>query len=209
MKETIMMYSVEQVDADSINLETHNFENYKLVINDQLFFDTLLMLIRGETISYSSMKKKKCSQREKNIETEISKLESDLSHTEYENNILEELEYKKACLEDIRKQKIDEAKLRSKLKWIEYGEKPSKFFLNLEKQNFVNRQIKKLIDDKGNVIKDKDILSETSTFYSNLYIKNPEEDFNWNALDNFQVPKLNANLRNSLEGPLSMEKFST
>ena len=66
--------------------------------------------------------------------------------------------------------------------------------------------MKKLIDDKGNVIKDKDILSETSTFYSNLYKKNQEEDFNWNALDNFQVPKLNANLRNSLEGPLSMEE---
>ena len=40
IKETIMMYSVEQLDADSINFETHNFENYKSVINDQLFFDT-------------------------------------------------------------------------------------------------------------------------------------------------------------------------
>ena len=31
--------------------------------------------------------------------------------------------------------------------------------------------MKKLIDDKGNVIKDKEILSETSHFYSNLYKK--------------------------------------
>ena len=140
------------------------------------------------------------------LETEISKLESDLSNTEYEKNILEELEHKKGRLEDLRKQKIDEAMLRSKLKWIEFGEKPSKFFLNLEKQNFVNRQMKKLIDDKGNVIKDKDVLSETSHFYSNLNKKIQEEDFDWNALDNLQVPKLNANLRDSLEGPLSMEE---
>ena len=184
-----MTYSVEQLDADSINFETHNFENYKFVINDQLFFDTLLTIIRGETISYSSMKKKKCSQSEKKFKTEIRKLESNLSNTEYEKNILEELEYKKACLEDLRKQKIDEAMLRSKLKWIEFGEKPSKFFLTLEKLNFVNRQMKKLIDDKGNVIKDKDVLSETSHFYSTLYKKIQEEDFDWNALDNLQVPK--------------------
>ena len=97
--------------------------------------------------------------------------------------------------------------LRSKLKWIEFGGKPSKFFLNLEKLNFVfNRHMKKLIDDKGNVIKDKDVLSETSHFYSTLYKKIQEEDFDWNALDNMPVPKLNANLRNSLEGPLSMEE---
>ena len=101
--------------------------------------------------------------------------------------------------------RYDEAMLRSKLKWIEFGEKQSKF-LNLEKLNFVNRQMKKLIDDKGNVIKDKDVLSETSHFYSNLYKKIQEEDFDWNALDNLQVPKLNANLRDSLEGPLSMEE---
>ena len=71
------------------------------------------------------MKKKKCSQSEEKLGTEISKLESDLSNTEYEKNILEELEYKKACLGDLRKQKIDEAMLRSKLKWIEFGETPS------------------------------------------------------------------------------------
>ena len=63
-----------------------------------------------------------------------------------------------------------------------------------------------MIDDEGNIIKNKDILSETSNFYSNLYKKIQEEDFNWNALDNMQVPKLNANLRNSLEGPLLMEE---
>ena len=30
-----MMYSVKQLDAESIDFQTHNFDNYKLVINDQ------------------------------------------------------------------------------------------------------------------------------------------------------------------------------
>ena len=47
-----------------------------------------------------------------------------------EKNILEELKYTKACLEDLRKQKIDEALLRSKLNWMEFGEKTSIFLFS-------------------------------------------------------------------------------
>ena len=59
IKETIKMYLVDEIDADSICFETHNFENHKLIINDQLFFDTLLTMIRGETISYTAMRNSK------------------------------------------------------------------------------------------------------------------------------------------------------
>ena len=58
------MYSADKLD-DVSNFETHDFENHRFVINDQLLFDTLLMSIRGETISYSSMKKRKLIEIEK------------------------------------------------------------------------------------------------------------------------------------------------
>ena len=207
IKETIKMYSDEEFDADSICFETHNFENHKLIINDQLFFDTLLTMIRGETISYTSMRNKTFIQSEKKLETDIQKLERDLSNTVNEKNILEELEYKKASLEDLRKQKINDAMLRSKLNWMEFGEKPSKFFLNLQKQNFVNRQMKKLVDDKGKLIQDKSILIETYNFYSKLYQKkNQVEAVDWNDLAHLNVPKLNTQLKDSLEGPLLMDE---
>ena len=50
------------------NLTHGNISNKEIQfnINDQLFLETLLMMIRGNTIKYSSEKKKKYKKRKKN-----------------------------------------------------------------------------------------------------------------------------------------------
>ena len=63
--------------------------------------------------------------------------------------------------------------IRSKTQWVEEGEKPSKFFINLETKNYVNKTIPKLIDQSGNIIENqKQILNEAKNYYKNLYSKN-------------------------------------
>ena len=130
--ETINRYSTEETDLNLNNFEKHDFKNQKFVIDDQLLCDTLLVLIRGETISFSSMKKKKFIDVEKKMEEEIIRLEKDLESKD--KDMLEVLESKRNTLEELRKEKVNGILLRSKLKWVEFGEKPSKFFLNLEKK---------------------------------------------------------------------------
>ena len=50
------------------------------------------------------------------------------------------------------------------------NEKPSKFFLNLEKQNQVNREIRQLSTENSDTLhKQEDITKEIFNFYSNLY----------------------------------------
>ena len=93
------------------------------------------MVIRGETISYSSMKKKKVIDVEKKLENDINNLEQSINTRQDKDTVLEKFEYKKNSLETLRKEKMDGELLRSKLKWMEFGEKPSNFFLNLEKRN--------------------------------------------------------------------------
>jgi hypothetical protein len=46
---------------------------------------------------------------------------------------------------------------RNKLKWIEQGENPTKYFLSLGKRNYVNKTVSKLITDEGIVTSQKDI----------------------------------------------------
>jgi len=118
------------------------------------------------------------------------------------------LEDKKNSLEDLRKQKVEDAILRSKLEWMEFGEKPSKFFLNLEKQNRINRQIKTLIDDQGNIILNENVPFEIHRFYSKLYKHKPVSDFDWDILKLRTIPKLNAQMKDSLEGPLLIDEIS-
>ncbi len=44
--------------------------------------------------------------------------------------------------------------LRSKARWVAEGEKISKYFSNLEKRHHVSKQMIKLIDAKGEKIKE-------------------------------------------------------
>ena len=59
---------------------------------------------------------------------------------------------------------------RAKLQWVEQGEKNTKYFLNLEKQNYNLKYIKKLITNETTAfIKPNEILEEERQFYRNLY----------------------------------------
>ena len=211
--ETIQTYSKEEVDLRMDNFENYDFKNHEFVIDDQLLCDTLLMLIRGETISFSSMKKKQTIEAEKKLEEEILKLEKESLDTEEKQKILEELDSKHNRLEEFRKDKIKGILLRSALNWAEFGEKPSKFFLNLEKQKvinrYVNRRIYKLKDISENVIQDqKGIMTEIFKFFSNLYKKRSNKNVDWSKLIHSDVPKLDQHMKQSLEGPLTLDEIT-
>ena len=56
-------------------------DQVQFMINEQLFFETLLMEIRGKSNSYSSYKKKETEKREKELISKIKLLEANLSQT--------------------------------------------------------------------------------------------------------------------------------
>ena len=75
-----------------------------------------------------------------------------------------------AKLEKVSNKTIKGTILRSKARWYENGEKNSKYFLNLEKRNFLRRKISKLKLSSGEETDDaKTILEEEKTFYKSLY----------------------------------------
>ena len=96
-------------------------------INDQLFLDTLLMEIRGQTISYSSYNKKQNHKKEKQLADDIQKLEQNL--TEDKTQLLENL---KLELEELRQIKVKGAVIHSRATNLLDGEKPTEYFCFLE-----------------------------------------------------------------------------
>ena len=48
--------------------------------------------------------------------------------------------------------KGEAAKFRSKCLWVEQGERPTKYFFNLEKRNYNKRVISGLEDENGKVV---------------------------------------------------------
>ena len=70
MKDTIQ----EVLDTYKTNDE-QDISNIEFTINNLLFLETLLMIIRGNTIPFSSFNKKKNTEKENKLEADIKKLE--------------------------------------------------------------------------------------------------------------------------------------
>ena len=145
-------------------IQTNNYNDLQFTISDQLFLEILLTEIRGKTISYSAYKKKQKLLRERKLQEEIIELEKSPEIN------LNEIEEKKLELQNIRKEKIQGIMIRARVRWAEEGEKPSKYFCNLESRNYINKTIFKITKDDGSVInKQEEILKEIQSFYKELY----------------------------------------
>ena len=60
--------------------------------------------------------------------------------------------------------------IRSRARWIEEGEKPSKYFCNLESRNYLNKTIKKVqLDDSRTIYNQSEILDNVKLFYETLF----------------------------------------
>ena len=103
-----------------------------------------------------------------NLENRIKTLEKSLKNEEDFNayNLC------KLELENIYDKKAEGAKLCSKCEWYQHGEKPTKFFLNLEKQKAINTTVRHLIDDGKDITDLKEINASICKFYKNLFKKN-------------------------------------
>ena len=102
-------------------------------------------MIRGETIKYSSRKKKEKEKLQKQLEEEIAKLEKSMSEESVKFTVKNStlLEEKKNRLSELRENIIEGVMMRSRCRYEELGEKPTSYFLNLEKLNFTNKVITK------------------------------------------------------------------
>ena len=136
-------------------------------------------MIRGETIKYSSYKKKQITEQEMTLEREIKQLEEQVQNNLNDISMDEILllNDKKEKLEEIRKIKMDGVMLRSRCRYEDLGENPTKYFLNLENRNYQDKVINHLIDENGEEIyKTKDILEAQKSYYKNLYDETIEVD---------------------------------
>lgn len=189
---------------NSENITVIPNEEICFTIHDQLFFETLLMEIRGKTISFATHVKRQENLREKEIERELKKRE--IENVIAEDKI-EETELLKTELEEIRQKRIEGISIRSRSRWMLEGERVSKYFCNLENRNFKSKAIPFLEKDNGNLLTDqKDVLEEITSFYSNLYKKREVEEVDLNLLLPPDTPKLDNDERESIEGMITLDE---
>ena len=179
-----------------------NNSEISFCIDFQLLFEQILLHIRGFTIEYSSRKKRKRIEREKQIDKELNTLASTVDICNNEQYILLQNE-----LESIRKEYIKGLFVRTRAKWIEEGEKPTKYFLSLEKRNYINKTLTKIIDNNGITITNQmEILNEIKAYYRHFYDNKDSELHNVNLdliINKSLVNTLDEEMREELEGEIS------
>ena len=84
-------------------------------------------MIRGNTIKYSSFKKKQKQQEEEKLEQDIKRLEEEVNcnFLNMSEESLNDLENKKKRLNEIQREKIEGIMLRSRSRCEYLGEKPT------------------------------------------------------------------------------------
>ena len=76
-----------------------------------------------------------------------------MMYTNYDD-VKEEIATSELALKEIREKKVKGIILRAKSRWKVEGEKGSKYFCNLEKRNYTDKLVPKLILDNGQEIED-------------------------------------------------------
>ena len=197
--------------------QTH--EKYTDVKDKQLLWELIKMEIRMETIKYSKEKRYKFRKRELTLQKELQDLDYKICNTDFENldpNVLVEYEAAKEELKKIYENRGKEAIFRSKVKWFEQGEKPTKYFFNLEKMNYEKKLIREVKLKDGETITDpKKIEKELENFYSNMYISKKDlndvpqgENGSFESfVEGIEIPQLNTEERDSLEHDFTYEEL--
>jgi len=103
-----------------------------------------------------------------------------------------EFENLKKELTEIYSIKGKEAMFRSRTRWIENGEKLTKYFFNLEKQNYENKIITQLKTTDGEIISDMTkINKEIENCYKNFLTSRIPQEENNDYEDQFALFTLN------------------
>ena len=127
------------------------------------------------------------------LDTKDSLNDNDRKLLEYNNLFKSELESKQRNFFNL---KAKGSCIRARIKWVEEGDIPSKYFLNIEKQQQTGNVITKICDEGREIKNDQEILKTALKFYSNLYRKtNISVDTINEYLNKFnEVKSLNDNL---------------
>ena len=175
-----------------------------------LLLDLIKCKIRGDTISYSIKKKRQENKHETDVLEDIMKKENMLSSGD--TDVMQDLKRLKDEYNTIQDEKAQGIIVRSRANWAEYGEKNTKYFLQLERRNHNVKHIKSLITDNGVVHDPKDILEAERLFYSDLYTE--KKDVNSDMYDSVFLKKNNVktvgiNTYNVCEQLLTLDECHT
>ena len=140
--------------------------NLEFMISDTLLWETLLIQLQGIFIRFATIKNQTSKKQEAKLSRDLDKLQEQYNINQDDISLKTKLEKTHEELVDIRSHQLNRAMIRARAKRIEFGEKPSRYFFQLEKSNYINKTIRELeIDDKSVITEPNRILNEMKDIF--------------------------------------------
>lgn len=177
------------------------------------------MELRAKTIKYSKEKRSQLRNEEKALQEELQELDRKICNNDvFDQETLEKYESAKGKLKRIHDIRGKEAIFRSKTKWLEQGERPTKYFFNLEKNNYEKKLIREVKLENGEIISNfAQVNKEIEDFYGKMYTSKMSgnntcdvSEHNHNIhkfIEGLNIPQLNIEEQESLEKDLTFEEL--
>ena len=148
------------------------------------------------------------------IMKELVTLEQKLSKNPSDENLTAEHNLKKKRYEEIIEEEVRGIRIRCGLKWIEEGERNTKFFLSLEKRRSAQNTIKELEVGDTKIIDEGEILTEIGQYYEDLYMQkesNNTIDFDKNLeffISDLIIPCLDNDQKENCDEEFNLEDMA-
>ena len=115
-------------------------------------------------------------------------------------------------IELLENYKVRAAQVRSRIKWVEEGEKNTKFFLSLEKSRANSKIMEGLVDENGKLVtQQQEILKVQTKYFSDLYKQKIKPDGIEDRISEFTtnntIPQMSDDQKNSCEGEITEEEL--
>jgi len=198
----------KEFDIGVKDLYQNIIKNYGSDVPKYLLWDYIKVKIKEYCITYcikkSKVKKDVCNE----LQSSLDELDNKLAQKYCETMFLERRAIKQK-LEDYYREQSQGYQIRSRVKWVEEGERSTKYFLNLEKVRQNHNCIISLNNVKGESVTTNDgILDVAKTFYSDLFASRDVSDSSVNSFFSEITPEsvLCEDLVQKCEGALTSEE---
>ena len=178
-------------------------------VKDSMYLDPdeRFEMAKLESIQYSKEYAKQRAQTRKliinQLEENLKRLTEELDEHKIERNAL--YVRTKCDLEELVEEKTRGAAFRSRCQWYNKAGKPTKYFLNLEKNRAGSKNVPVVIKENGEKLEDiKEILSEQNRFYTELYRSDPNVRFHCTIE---KVPQLSEVSKVAMDSEIMLEEL--
>ena len=129
------------------------------------------MELCSKTMGYSKEKRRKLRNKEEALQKELQELDFKICNGGYfDQDILAKFEVAKEKLKRLHEIRGKEAMLRSKMKWIGQGKKPTKYFYNIEKTNYGKKLVREVKLQNEEIMSNPvQVNKEIEVFYRKIY----------------------------------------